>query len=88
MLIEKNRAPKIIDKIKNNSFKEKFSTFFLRIKYPPQIIKFRNIKKAKTPKLEEKNQKDNKKKRKIYYEYFFLLEIHSLYCLLNRLLKR
>jgi hypothetical protein len=50
MLIEKNKAPKIIDKIKNNSFKEKFSIFFLRIKYPPQIIKFRNIKKAKTPK--------------------------------------
>jgi len=49
-LIEKNKAPKIIDKIKNNSFIEKFSIFFLIIKYPPQMIKLRNIKKAKIPK--------------------------------------
>ena len=50
IFIEKNKAPKIIDKIKNSSFIEKFSIFFLRIKYPPQIIKLRNIKKAKIPK--------------------------------------
>mgnify|MGYP000521553343 CR=1 FL=1 len=48
--MEKNKAPKIIDRIKNNSFTEKFSIFFLIIKYPPQIIKFRNIKKAEIPK--------------------------------------
>ncbi len=42
------------------------------------------IEKNKAP----KNQKDNKKKKRIYYEYFFLKEIHSLCCLLSMLLKR
>ncbi len=46
------------------------------------------LKMQKHQKLGEKNQKDNKKKRKIYYEYFFLRGIYSLYYWLSRLLKR
>ena len=50
ILIEKNKAPKIIDKIRNSNFMKKFSILFLINKYTPQIIKLKKIKKAKIPK--------------------------------------
>ena len=50
ILIEKNKAPKIIDKIRNSNFMKKFSILFLINKYTPQIIKLKKIRKAKIPK--------------------------------------